>query len=200
MGLPGAVSVSFDPGKALDALSSTPADEVGSPQSMYYAAFTELHTAFAEVWEAAFSRIVVFVDDLDRCLPASALTVIESMKLFFDLPGFVFVVGMDKRVVERAVRVKFREQTVTAAATDTEVEELEGEYMKKIVQVPYAVPAMSPAHLVELLGWIEEHGGLGDAQRLDLRHRVRRFLRYVAVEGRINPREVKRLAQRGHLG
>jgi predicted KAP-like P-loop ATPase len=40
------------------------------------------------------AKIVIFVDDLDRCLPDNALDVIESMKLFFDLPGFVFVVGL----------------------------------------------------------------------------------------------------------
>jgi predicted KAP-like P-loop ATPase len=107
IGLPGAVTVSFDTDKALNALSSQPEDVVKAPQSLYFAAFQELNAAFREVEKAAFSRIVVFVDDLDRCLPTSALTVLESMKLFFDMPGFVFVVGMDEQVIERAVSSKF---------------------------------------------------------------------------------------------
>jgi hypothetical protein len=45
-------------------------------------------------------RVVVYVDDLDRCLPPSALEVLESMKLFFDLDGFVCVVGLDQQVIE----------------------------------------------------------------------------------------------------
>jgi hypothetical protein len=39
---------------------------------------------------------------------------------------------------------------------------------------------------------LEEYGQLGEAQRQDMRQRVRWFLEYVATEGQINPREVKR--------
>jgi KAP family P-loop domain len=191
IGVPGAVALSFDTDKALDALSSQPEDVVKAPQSLYFAAFQELTTAFREVEQAEFSRIVVFVDDLDRCLPTSALTVLESMKLFFDMPGFVFVVGMDEQVIERAVSSKFAEGMLTGAgaAPDTA---LDREYVKKIFQVPYTVPAMAPGDLVELLRVMEQQGGMADTQRDDLRNRVRRYLPYVAPEGRVNPRDVKR--------
>ena len=82
--MPGGTSVTVDPGKALDELSSAPEDAAAEPQSLYYGAFEELSRAFAEVQTAGLSRIIVFVDDLDRCLPERALTVLESMKLFFD--------------------------------------------------------------------------------------------------------------------
>jgi hypothetical protein len=191
IGLPGAVTVSFDTDKALNALSSQPEDVVKAPQSLYFAAFQELNAAFREVEKAAFSRIVVFVDDLDRCLPTSALTVLESMKLFFDMPGFVFVVGMDEQVIERAVSSKFTDGKPDGegAARDTRVDR---EYVKKIFQVPYTVPAMAPGHLNELLNVMEQQGGMGDIQRDDLENRVRRYLPHVAPEGRVNPRDVKR--------
>jgi energy-coupling factor transporter ATP-binding protein EcfA2 len=72
IGVPGAVAFSFDTDKALDALSSQPEDVVRTPQSLYFAAFQELTEAFQEVEQAAFSRIVVFVDDpgsmsADKC-------------------------------------------------------------------------------------------------------------------------------------
>jgi hypothetical protein len=54
------------------------------------------------------------MDEIDRCLPGQALTVLESMKLFFDMPGFVFVVGLDERVVKSAVRTKFEQQPDSA--------------------------------------------------------------------------------------
>jgi hypothetical protein len=41
-------------------------------------------------------------------MPSNALDVLESMKLFFDVPGFVFVVGLDQAIVERAVAYKYR--------------------------------------------------------------------------------------------
>jgi predicted KAP-like P-loop ATPase len=101
VGVPGAAKVKYDVGKALDSLSS--ADEPENAQSLYVAAFDELSHAFAQFAAGGVTRVVVFVDDLDRCLPANALDVLESIKLFFDLSGFVFVVGLDEDVVERAV-------------------------------------------------------------------------------------------------
>ena len=41
------------------------------------------------------SRIVVFIDDLDRCMPEKAVEVLESIKTFFDIEGMIYVIGMD---------------------------------------------------------------------------------------------------------
>ena len=48
--------------------------------------------------------LVVFIDDLDRCLPAKAVQVLEAVKLFLDKPGCIFILGADTRVVRDAVR------------------------------------------------------------------------------------------------
>ena len=50
----------------------------------------------------------VFVDDLDRCLPEKAIEVLEAIKLFLEAPGTVFVLGMDREVVERGVESRYR--------------------------------------------------------------------------------------------
>src|SRR6185437_16193687 len=124
------------------------------------------------------------------CLPEQALTVLESMKLFFDMPGFVFIVGLDDRVVEVAVRTKFgRQRAGTAHEFERQIEQ---EYLKKIFQVPYTLPPIAPRQLDDLLDWLYQYGKLGDVQRQDLQQRVRDYLQYVATEGRLNPREVKR--------
>jgi predicted KAP-like P-loop ATPase len=78
VGLPGAIKVSYDFSKTLDMLS----DGTEGPQSLYVAAFQELSSAFDQLHENGVNRVVVFVDDLDRCLPSNALDVLESMKLF----------------------------------------------------------------------------------------------------------------------
>jgi hypothetical protein len=130
------------------------------------------------------------VDDLDRCLPQQALTVLESMKLFFDMPGFVFVVGLDEHVVESAVRSKFALSPLASEGSrDTQ---LERDYLKKIFQVPYTLPTMVPDQLDDLLDWLYKSGELTTQQQDDLRNRVSRYLGYVAQDGRLNPREVKR--------
>lgn len=78
------------------------------PQSFYHACFSALTEAFIRFKrETGGARIVVFVDDLDRCLPAGVLEVLESMKLFFDLEGFIFVVGLDREVVEHCIDARY---------------------------------------------------------------------------------------------
>ena len=41
-------------------------------------------------------RLVVFVDDLDRCLPEKAIEILEAIKLFLHVPQTIFVLGMDR--------------------------------------------------------------------------------------------------------
>jgi hypothetical protein len=199
VGLPGAVTVSYDAGAALAALSS-PTDPQNS-QSLYVAAFAELDRAFRDLSAAGISRLVVFVDDLDRCLPVNALQVLESMKLFFDLPGFIFVVGLDEDIVDRAIRAKFASENDPAAAQVTGQEpagaprlpqQIGREYVKKIFQVPYSIPPMLPQQLDDLLASMYQEASLEQAQLDDLTRRVRPYLGYVAVDRRVNPREVKR--------
>ena len=197
VGLPGAVTVSYELGQAIDQLTAQA--DPGQPQSLYVAAFRELATAFSALDATPVARIVVFVDDLDRCLPTNALEVLESIKLFFDLPGFIFVVGLDEQVVVRAIRAKFAAQDEQAGSPDaasapsaTAGRRLGREYVKKIFQLSYSLPAMLPGQLDELLRSMYQEAMLGPAQLADLDRLVRPYLGYVAVNRRVNPRDVKR--------
>ncbi len=197
VGMPGAVKVSYEPGKAIEQLSES-ADPY-QPQSLYAAAFRELTAAFSALESQPFTRIVVFVDDLDRCLPTNALEVLESIKMFFDLPGFIFVVGLDEQVVVRAIRTKFetrieqpRGSEIMSPPSAVADLRLGREYVKKIFQFSYSLPPMLPGQLDELLQSMYRESSLGSAQVADLENLMRPYLGYVAVDRRVNPREVKR--------
>ncbi|MEW8437672.1 MAG: P-loop NTPase fold protein [Candidatus Thiodiazotropha taylori] len=51
---------------------------------------------------------VVFVDDLDRCSPDTVVATLEAIKGFFDLGGFLFVVGVDDFVVKRIIDEQYK--------------------------------------------------------------------------------------------
>jgi predicted KAP-like P-loop ATPase len=109
-GVPAAVNMTLDAGKVLAENRRLNQEELDAllSRSVYHSSFRELSDAFEEfAKDDPKRRIVVFVDDLDRCLPEGALEVLESMKLFFDLPGFVFVVGLDQNIVERLIDSKY---------------------------------------------------------------------------------------------
>ena len=103
------VEASWEPAKTIEALQSGDVKATDA-LSFYHAAFVMLRRAISEFSAGGSRRIVVFIDDLDRCLPANALDVLESMKLFFDVEGFVFIVGLDHAIADLAVLHKYVEQ------------------------------------------------------------------------------------------
>ena len=157
------------------------------PQSFYHASFVAMRNALSEFFGRDVTRVVIFVDDLDRCLPDKALEVLESMKLFFDLEGCVFVVGLDQSIIERAVAEKYQTSAYNGGR------EVSGsEYVKKIFQVPFGVPPIRPQQLEEYLFSIASGADLDPKQNSDLKRVVEPHLRFLAEEQALNPREIKR--------
>ena len=77
--------------------------------------------------------LVVFIDDLDRCLPAKTVQVLEAVKLFLDKPGCVFVLAADIAQVERAVTTHYQNTGVLP-------DEKASDYLEKIVQLRFTLP------------------------------------------------------------
>jgi hypothetical protein len=77
------------------------------------------HIAFLDEFSKEFQHIirligrgkplVVIIDDLDRCLPEKAIQVIEAVKLFLDVPGCIFLIAVDREIIEKAVGVKYKD-------------------------------------------------------------------------------------------
>ena len=68
----------------------------------------EFREKFAElIKEAGIKKLVIFVDELDRCNPATILDTLEAMRLFLFSGNVSFVIGADERHVTYAIRSKF---------------------------------------------------------------------------------------------
>jgi hypothetical protein len=100
-------------------------------RTLYYNAFETLESVTAEG-----IKVVVFIDDLDRCLPPQALKLLESIKLVLAQKGFIFVLAVDRRVLESYLTSRYEEEFgmkgYTAGGT---------QYLDKIVQLPLALPS-----------------------------------------------------------
>ncbi len=86
------------------------------------------------------SRVVIFIDDLDRCSPNKALEVLESIKLFLDIEGFVFVIGLSHKTVTQLISHAYE-------ATGIKGED----YIKKIIQIPIKIPSWSKESIIDLI-------------------------------------------------
>ena len=85
-------------------------------------------------------RVVVFIDDLDRCSPKKALEVLESIKLFLGMEGFIFVAGLSHKTVTHLITQAYKETGVKG-----------DDYIKKIIQIPIKIPTWSEDSIVDLI-------------------------------------------------
>lgn len=85
--------------------------------------------------EAKVSRLVVMIDDLDRCLPNTILDTLEAIRLFLYVPQTAFIIGADEKLVASAVRRRFQ-------ALPGDDRDLGRDYLEKLVQFPVRIPAL----------------------------------------------------------
>ncbi len=101
-------------------------------------------------------RVILYIDDLDRCPPAKVLEVLEAVHLLLALELFVVVVGVDPRWLQRSLRHQYRDLVTTGdPSTDAYLRVMPIEYLEKIFQIPLTLPAMEPrayAQLISSLG------------------------------------------------
>lgn len=101
----------------------------------------EFNSAFRKLIEKAdIERLIVLVDDLDRCLPETAIETLEAIRLFVMLPRTAFVIGADEAMIRYAVTRHFPD---LPAATTTQ--DYPRAYLEKLIQVPFRIPSMGEA-------------------------------------------------------
>ena len=81
-------------------------------------------------------KLVVFIDDVDRCEPEAAYRLLEGLKIYLTLDNCVFVLGMNQKAIEEAIAQRMRAEagdnpTMRAAA-----------YMEKLCQNVWRLPAV----------------------------------------------------------
>ncbi len=91
-------------------------------------------------------RLIVFIDDLDRCVPDKAIPILEAINLYLDVPGCVFFLGVDRDVIEKGIRVRYQdfllgpEEQLAEEDLFRRIPITGQDYMEKIVQLPFALP------------------------------------------------------------
>ena len=79
-------------------------------------------------------RLIIYIDDLDRCSPSNVTEVIEALNVFLDSKQCVFVLGMDHKKVAKSIGIKYKE------ICDNKHEDYGDDFLRKIVQLPINLP------------------------------------------------------------
>lgn len=85
-------------------------------------------------------RLVVFVDDLDRCMPDHCVEVFESIKLFLNSKKCIFVIGMNRDQICKAFEITFKEKGISGL-----------NYLEKFVQLQFDLPRKNPVEVQSFL-------------------------------------------------
>ena len=88
------------------------------------------------------SRILVLIDDLDRCEPDKAVAVLQAVNLLLNFESFIVCLGIDARVTTAAIEKHYEGLLGTAGASGYE-------YLDKIVQIPFRIPEPNAAEIKE---------------------------------------------------
>jgi iron(II)-dependent oxidoreductase len=91
--------------------------------------------------------LVVFIDDLDRCLPDKTVQVLETIKLFLDKPACVFVLGADTDVIQSAIEAHYETEKITGVTAK--------DYLDKIIQLRFELPRIREADMAVFVQGLE---------------------------------------------
>lgn len=97
---------------------------------------------FKGYFKTPLERIVLYIDDLDRCPEETVVQVLEAVNLLMAFPLFIVVVGVDPRWVKNALIKKHYLQFSGKinGYDETDVERIEPtNYLEKIFQIPFCL-------------------------------------------------------------
>jgi uncharacterized protein YjbI with pentapeptide repeats/GTPase SAR1 family protein len=144
--------------------------------TLYFDGFEDIRKEIQKIRQKNLTfRIVVFVDDLDRCSPKKALEVLESIKVFLGMEGFIYVIGLSRDIVTKLIDIEYEETGISGE-----------QYIKKMIQIPITLPKWDHKDIDKLMqDFINK-----ELIHKDYKNLIDRDLISTAVEN--NPREVKR--------
>lgn len=108
-------------------------DEIGKDKllerSLYFSSFERI----SNLALSGDNRIIIFIDDLDRCFPDKALLLLESIKLVLSQPGFIFIMGVSRNIIESYIKYIYEKEYG--------IGDFPGyKYLDKIIQLPFYIP------------------------------------------------------------
>ncbi len=106
---------------------------------------------------ASIDRVVLFIDDLDRCEPEKVVDVLQAVHLLLAYPLFGVVVGVDQRCLKQSLRIKFKGLLTPDHQNETgedglntngdEIPATPLDYLEKIFHIPFHLPPMGGSGL-----------------------------------------------------
>ena len=160
-----------------------PPDETSALQEIH-----ELRADFAQTLELLDATLVVFIDDLDRCLPETAVSTLEAFRLFMFIENTAFVVAADDQMIKHAVRRHLDNIPDDRLVTN---------YFDKLIQVPVRVPPLGTQEVRAylMLLFLADSPEVSESQHEEIRVAVSKQLRLSWTGAHVDKAFVESLAE-----
>lgn len=142
----GGMSVTMSADKAIDRYEELHSRLIKTSQDLYFNAFEALRNAQKQGDLANQHKIIVFIDDLDRCFSDRALRILESIKLVLHEPGFIFALAVDRLILREYISKRFESELGQYRR------HWGHEYLAKFIQLPLWIPS----HDTKFLDYIDQ--------------------------------------------
>jgi len=94
--------------------------------------------------KSEIKKLVVIIDDLDRCTPDRLIENLEAIKLFLNVDKTAFVIGADPRIVRHAIEHRYKTDSIeNADDLDSRNKRIVSDYLEKLIQIPYYLPKLT---------------------------------------------------------
>jgi tRNA A37 threonylcarbamoyladenosine biosynthesis protein TsaE len=110
--------------------------------SIYFNGISKIRNKIAQIRSDKGNdfRVVIFIDDLDRCSPDKTIELLESIKMLLEVEGFIFIVALSHDSVTRLITNVYNNTGIKGE-----------DYLKKIIQLPITIPQWSRENFSELI-------------------------------------------------
>jgi predicted KAP-like P-loop ATPase len=130
-------------------------------------------------------RFLILVDDLDRCLPSTTISILENIKNHLAVPSVIFMLGLNPQVVYQGIKHKYSGSDINGR-----------EYLEKILNYTFYVPKPEIEDVAEFA--LKRIAALipQEDHRIAYKHQLDTFSDVIKECHFNNPRKIKRILNR----
>jgi tetratricopeptide (TPR) repeat protein len=154
-------------------------------KSIYYDGSIILENKIKQIRKGSPNfKIIVFIDDLDRCSHTTVFKVFESIKVLLGLEGFTYVIGLSERKIKDILIAEYKK----IVSDDAIIQKFYEQYINKIIQTSFRLPDYSSNDILKLTNYYSEL--LNDDEFSEI---VTENSDFIVLSSNHNPRDLKRL-------
>ena len=149
----------------------------------------EFRKEYGEILQKLGKKLVIVIDNLDRCLPANAIQTLEAIRLFLFLNRTAFIIAADEEMIRHSVAEHYKDLSYRHQI----------DYLDKLIQIPIHVPKAGVLEIRAYLYMLYAiHQKIPTAKLASLRQFLETHLQQSWKSQSLNPEDVAKTIEEQH--